>query len=196
MKTVRLPFDSLHPDPENTNTHNERNIEVIKNSLRQWGQYRAFVVQKHSEALGLEHVIVVGNGMYQAMTELGTFDTVAVEIRDLPDTERRALSIQDNKSSDLSEVDRDKLGDILRNLPVEDVLLTGFDKAELAEFDIRLDGELWGPGKDEDDQNVPGDADNIDVSFRVIVDCEDEQHQVELLERFEKEGLKCQALML
>ncbi len=152
MDVTRMALEDLNPDPENTNTHGERNIEVIKNSLRQWGQYRAYVVQKHSEALGLDNVIIVGNGMYEAMKELGTFSSVAVEVLDIPDEERRALSIQDNKSSDLSEFDEDKLGEMLRELPVENVLLTGFDKAELAEFDVKLDGDLWGPGADESDE--------------------------------------------
>jgi hypothetical protein len=33
------------------------------------------------------------------------------------------------------------------------------------------------------------------LAFRVIVDCLDEAHQTELLDRFKQEGLKCRALI-
>ena len=33
------------------------------------------------------------------------------------------------------------------------------------------------------------------LAFRVIVECESEEHQTELLDRFEAEGLKCKPLI-
>jgi hypothetical protein len=33
------------------------------------------------------------------------------------------------------------------------------------------------------------------LEYRIVIECRDEMHQVELIDRFEAEGLKCKPLM-
>lgn len=119
METVKVNLMNLNPDPKNTRKHDSQNLEVIKNSLKKFGQYRPFVVQK----TGM--VIRVGNGMYEAMMQLGWSEASAI-VMDITDAEATALSILDNKASDLSVFDEVRLAEILPTLPQDMMDLTGF----------------------------------------------------------------------
>lgn len=124
MNVVKINLAGLLPDPKNTRKHDRRNIDAIKESLRKFGQYRPFVVQRQGM------IIRVGNGMYQAMKELGWSDGDA-EIKDLTNDEAVALSIIDNRSSELAVWDDELLAKTLNELPSEYKTLTGFDDAEI-----------------------------------------------------------------
>lgn len=124
LETVVVKLSDLVPDPENTRIHDSHNIEVIKKSLEKFGQYRAFVVQKKGM------IIRVGNGMYEAMKQLGWKQASCV-IKDIDDEEAKALSIVDNKASDLSVFDNDRLSTVLSSMKKDSLNLTGFHGVEL-----------------------------------------------------------------
>lgn len=65
MQIKKVLLSQLVPDDKNARAHSKRNIEEVKKSLEQFGQHRAFVVQRSSNK------ILVGNGMYEAMRQLG-----------------------------------------------------------------------------------------------------------------------------
>jgi hypothetical protein len=50
------------------------------------------------------------------------------------------------------------------------------------------------PGDDEGDEDDAGPQLG-GLSYSIVVRCSDETHQGELLEKLEKEGLKCEALI-
>lgn len=124
MNICKVKLTELTPDPENTRIHDENNIKLIKQSLLEFGQYRPFVVQKDNM------MIRVGNGMYQAMKELG-WEEANCEIKDLTYEEATTLSILDNKSSDLSHFDDKKLVSVLGSFAKENLNLTGFNAVEI-----------------------------------------------------------------
>src|SRR5262245_36534392 len=73
-------------------------IEVIKQSLRRFGQVRPIVVQ-HSEGM-----ILAGNHTFMAAQELG-WDKIACVYVDLPDDEATAYMLMDNRSGDMATWD-------------------------------------------------------------------------------------------
>ena len=86
--TIRsIPLADLHPDPDNSRIHNRRNIDTIKKSLDEFGQYRKMVVRKS------DNLIVIGNGMYQAMKELG-WTEAECRIADLTEEQTRQIRYQ------------------------------------------------------------------------------------------------------
>ncbi len=123
MNLQKIKLSDLTPDPANTRIHDSHNIEVIKQSLEKFGQYRAFVVQKSSMT------IRVGNGMYEAMKQLGWTEGECL-IKDLSDSEATALSILDNKSSDMSVFDTIRVNAAIAALPDDLAALTGFSVSE------------------------------------------------------------------
>jgi len=134
MNLQKIKLADLKPDPKNTRIHDTHNIDIIKNSLSKFGQYRPFVVQKKGM------VIRVGNGMYQAMQELGWTEADA-EVKDLTDEEATALSIIDNRSAEVATWDEKLLADILKDMPKDFQALTGFDADEISKMLFENTGE-------------------------------------------------------
>lgn len=79
---------------------------------------------------------------------------------------------------------REVLADVKAALPdvFEAVRLPDLEKA----FN-RIHGEPTG--------DAPDQSDEVGEKFSIVVFCQDERHQVELLERLTKEGLECRALV-
>ena len=126
-KTTTIKISKLNPDPDNTKIHNKENIELIKSRLLKFGQYRPFVVQKN----GMR--IRIGNGMYQAMKDIGIKEAKAI-ILDIDDKEAVELSIGDNKASELGSFwDDEALSEIFKDLDL-DLDIIGFSENEIKEY--------------------------------------------------------------
>lgn len=108
MQIEKIPLSQLVPDDHNARRHDERNIAEVKKSLQQFGQHRAFVVQRGSNK------ILVGNGMYEAMRQLGWEEADVYFVDDDDATAvRRALA--DNRTAELAEWDTDVLAHLFDN---------------------------------------------------------------------------------
>jgi len=125
MKIVKLSLDEIFPDPDNQRDHSEQNLQIIENSLRELGQYRDFVIQKSN------HLIRVGNGMYAAMRRMNWQEKVSCVILDLTDDMGRALSVLDNRASELSCFDEVQLAEQLRALDDSIRKLCGYSPEEI-----------------------------------------------------------------
>jgi ParB-like chromosome segregation protein Spo0J len=44
MERKTLKLSELIPDPKNARVHDRRNLDLIKSSLKEFGQYRPFVL--------------------------------------------------------------------------------------------------------------------------------------------------------
>lgn len=143
IRSLAIPIDSLHPDPANARTHNQRNLDTIAASLARFGQRAPIVVQKEGM------VIRAGNGRFHAAKKLG-WTHIAALVIDEPSVDAAAFSIADNRSSELAEWDDESLAAILQSLPEESLPDTGFTQAE-------LDGILRGlaPEITEDESPEP-----------------------------------------
>ena len=100
----------------------------------------------------------------------------------------RLFAITDNRTSDLSEFDMSGLASVLATLKDENLDLDslGWDDKELAKI-LDLD-----PLDDDDNSASQKDMEYI---FKLVITCDDEDHQAALFERLRGEGLKCQMLM-
>ncbi len=170
MLIEQLPISSLSPDPANARRHPERNLEQIKASLRRFGQQKPIVVDA-------TNVVRAGNGTLAAAKAL-SWTTIAAVRSDLAKTELTAYAIVDNRSAELAEWDNEMLSAALADPAIGDL---GFN---LAEID-KLMGKIEEP---------PG-LEPAAEKWLVVVTCDDEAHQAELLERFAADGLKCKALL-
>ena len=133
-----LPLADLHPDPDNARIHNRRNIETIKKSLEQFGQYRKMIVRKS------DSLIVIGNGMYQAMKELG-WTEAECRIADLTEEQTRLMSILDNRAGDTS-VFKNSLGEMLKDFDPALRELCGFTEEDVAGLLAGINENMSGAG--------------------------------------------------
>jgi ParB-like chromosome segregation protein Spo0J len=173
MVTETVPIDGLTPDPANARVHSERNLSAIIASLRTFGQQKPIVVDSRG-------VVIAGNGTLEAAKRIGWTEISIVKTH-LDPTQATAFGIADNRTAELAEWD----DDVLRSL------LDSMDEDLLEVLDVD------GIAKDVFDKNEPSTRDlDIDaIQWRVVVEVRDEEHQAEVIEKLEREGLVCQPLM-
>ena len=96
LKIERVALESLHTDPANARSHNERNLDVIRGSLARFGQRKPIVVDRRGR-------ILAGNGTYDAARALG-WQEIDIVRTDLEGLEATAYAIADNRSAELAVV--------------------------------------------------------------------------------------------
>lgn len=121
-----VPIDTLHPDPDNVRVHPEKNLKAIRDSLSAFGQQKPLVVTREGK-------ILAGNGAWAAARQLG-WTHIGVQVSQLEGDQATAYAVSDNRSSDLSEWDEDKLSATLTALYEQALPLPGWDGADLEGF--------------------------------------------------------------
>jgi hypothetical protein len=175
----------LVADPENRRKHNPRNIGMVVDALQKVGAARSIVIDE-------DNVILAGNGVTEAAAEAGITrvrvvessgdEIIAVRRSGLTAEQKRSLAIYDNRTAELAEWNPEQLdADVLAGLDMK----PWFSEAELA----KLFKNAAKYGEESAGSQLGG------LEYRVVVDCTNEAHQVELLRRFEEEGMVCRALI-
>lgn len=134
-KTVAI--ETLTPYPGNAR---KGDLNVIKQSLREHGQYRTIVVQ---ESTGY---VLAGNHTYQAAVEEG-FTNIDATFVDVTDDQAKKIVLVDNRSNDLAEYDMTALAELLASLDTYEG--TGYEAQDVSDLLDSLAGG-FAPGKDVD----------------------------------------------
>lgn len=147
-------------DPDNVRVHDERNQEAIEQSLRNLGAGRSILIDS-------ENVVIGGNGVWDQAQKIGFpvriiesdgTELIAVKRTDLKsaDAKRKALAIADNRASDLSFFDDEKLRGMLDQCG-ELAVAAGYTQEEIA--------ELTATSEDSPEINSPEDPNAGEVPF-------------------------------
>jgi len=149
MPVRRAKLSELHADPANARQHDEKNLDAIAASLKQFGQVEPLVVQKSTGK------VIGGNGRMEVLRRQGQTECDIVEV-DVNDTQAVALGIALNRTSELGAWDDGTLAKLLESLPDADFAATGFSDDDLSELLDRLAPELV-----EEDEPPPPPADPV-----------------------------------
>jgi hypothetical protein len=106
---------------------------------------------------------------------------VTVELLDVNDDEARKLLLTIDPLAGLADADQEMLAELTRITEADSEVLDAFWKS-------LVDAPL-------ERNDAPGEMGESPAQFLVLITCRDEAHQVELLARFESEGLECRALL-
>lgn len=176
-KVERWPLDRLVPYARNARTHSEEQVAQIAAAIREWGWTNPILVD---EAGG----IIAGHGRVLAARTLGIDRVPVMVAAGWSEAQKRAYILADNKLAENAGWDRELLRLEVADLDAMgfDLALTGFSEADLRTISAP-------PNEPDTSSRMAG------LEYRIIVDCEDEAEQTELLDRFEREGLKCRALI-
>ena len=145
-----MKLSELKPDKRNARRHNERNIGMIADSLREVGAARSIVIDEDGN-------ILAGNGTVQAAKDAGLTklqvvevdgDTlVAVKRSGLTQEQKTRLAIADNRTAELAEWDES----VLKNLVAEEFDFDGlFTDAELEELLAKVNAPNFEPATAEE----------------------------------------------
>jgi len=150
---VLVSIKDLREDPANARMHPPRNMEVIKDSLKTYGQQKPIVVDKSG-------MVLAGNGTLRAVKELG-WEEVWVAISGLEGIDRVAYAIADNRSAELARWYDKALVRLLHSMQEQTAgLVTGFSSDDLQKLVSALGppGALLdiGQGTGEEDPALAG----------------------------------------
>lgn len=126
MKVIKKRLDDLKHPEKNVRIHSEQQIMELKRSLEKFGQTRALVVDENN-------VILIGNGLYEAMVSLGYQEASVYVKTELSENDKKKLMIADNKTYALGIDNLDTLNEFLEELQ-GDLDIPGYDEEILQQM--------------------------------------------------------------
>jgi DNA modification methylase len=112
LRALAVPVAEIQFDPANARVHDEKNLDAIKGSLAAYGQRKPVVVNQRTGYME------AGNGTLQGALALGWTHLAVVFVDDDPGT-ASGFSIADNRTSDLSTFDAEKLEALLADVDIK-----------------------------------------------------------------------------
>jgi ParB-like chromosome segregation protein Spo0J len=175
----RVRASALRPNPHNWRVHPQQQREALHGVLAEIGYADALLARPLPDGT-LELI----DGHLRAET---TPDMeVPVLVVDLDDAEAAKLLAVHDPLAAMAQADEEMLAQLLTDVETDNEalgrLLDQMGGASGEEFDTP-------PGDEPDEPDVP-------ELFQVVVECDGEEQQRELYERFAAEGLKCRLLNL
>lgn len=119
-----LAINDLTPYEKNARTHDEYQIEKLKNSLKEFGFINPVIIDENN-------MILVGHGRIMGAKELGIETVPCIRIKYLTDDQKKAYILADNKLSDLGGWDLDLLNEELISIDL-DMSMFGFDDIDIS----------------------------------------------------------------
>lgn len=168
------PIEAVRPHPRNPR---RGDVTAIARSIERNGWYGAIICQRSTG------YILAGNHRYQAAVKSGA-QSVPVCWIDIDDERALRILLADNRTSDLASNSEEDLALLLGELVGSSDGLAGTGYSE-----IDLEGLLG-----EEDASAFDQSGELTPGFEVIVTCDDESQQRELLDRLQREGFTCRAL--
>lgn len=113
------------------------------------------------------------------------------ERNDLTRSQAEQLAIADNKANEWAPWDDEKLPDVLSDMSLEDVEDLGFDSSDLE----KMADDAYGLGDTRPKRKGKGKKKVEDPGFSVVIECDSEERQLEVIEWAQSQELKCRALI-
>jgi len=173
MNIETVAIQDLQLDPNNARKHDKKNLDAIASSLKQFGQRKPIVITD-------DNIIVAGNGTVTAAKQLGWTDIKVVRVpKDWDANQVKAFALADNRTAELAEWDKDILASQIIDLQTD-----GWNTEQLG---------FW---ENEDAEPFDATEKPLQEKYEVVIECQNEVEQQNLLERFYGEGLKVRAVVL
>jgi ParB-like chromosome segregation protein Spo0J len=185
LEPLCVPIGNVSPLPGNPR---KGDVKAIREAIKKFGVHKPIVVRQTgiNEKGEKTGTVLAGNHTLVALRSMPT-DRVPVVWVDDDENTARGRALADNRVGELGDMDNDLLVEMLSFVTDDPDLFaaTGYTQADI---DKLLDaGEADMPGGDETGQ--------IHDAWAVLVTCESEDQQVEILERLQAEGLTVRAMV-
>jgi hypothetical protein len=187
VESVRL--GDLTPAPHNWRTHPADQRSAVVASIRELGLIEPLKARRLADG---RLQLWDGHLRLEELTAaLGPDALVPVLVTDLDDAEAKKANLLADPLAGMAEADAGKLDALLREVETGDPALA--DMLDGLAKDAGLLGGVGGDGHGDDGSG--GDAGEQPERFNVLIECDDEDQQAELLERLEAEGLRVRSLI-
>lgn len=141
MKTTTVSLADLKPLDRNPRKHSNLQLAELKRSVEMFGQIRPLVVDENN-------VVLAGNGLLIALTQLGWTKAEAYVVKDLSEADKKRLILADNKVAALGTDDYAVIEELIFELR-DDLNIPGFDDDVLrslvaAPAELKAIGDSYG----------------------------------------------------
>src|SRR5262245_41424250 len=174
----RVPAAQLQPNPRNWRTHPKAQQDALKGVLAEIGYADALLARQTAEG-GLMLI----DGHLRAETTPDAI--VPVLVLDVDDAEAAKILATLDPLSAMAGADAGKLNELLREVE------TGSET--LAQMLENLAADVGAIPAVEPE---PAPEQHLETKFAIIVNCDSEDEQRQLLEQFATQGLECRALVV
>jgi ParB/RepB/Spo0J family partition protein len=175
-----VAIESLKPWENNPRKNDGKPVAKVAESIKRFGFASPIIARKANGE------IIAGHTRWKAAKSLG-LDRVPVRYLDLDPTQSHLLALADNRAAQNATWDDEVLSAVLAELSRENVPLdaTGFDESELTRLLASMN----------DDLPEAAGLDDIPEQFSVVVKCNSEMEQAELLTRLQSDGYDVRAML-
>ena len=184
MNIYQIDIDKIIPYINNPR-NNEGAIDKVVSSIQEFGFKVPIVIDKNN-------VVVTGHTRLLASKKLGLKTVPCVIADDLSEAQIKAFRIADNKVSEYSKWDEELLKIELEQLEEMNFNLDTVD-IDYSDFDLEIDyiEDDFIEIKEREDL-----SDKVNSAYEIIIECDNEEEQEEMYNRFIEEGLRCRVLTL
>lgn len=131
LTIVKRKLSELKHPEINARMHPDKQIKELKRSIQKNGQTRLLVIDENN-------VIWIGNGLYQAMVELGMKDAHCLLKSGMSENDKKKMMMSDNRIFDLGVDDMSAFDQLLKELG-DDLDVPGYDEDLLRTLTADLD---------------------------------------------------------
>lgn len=120
LTIVKRKLSELKHPEINARMHPDKQIKELKRSIQKNGQTRLLVIDENN-------VIWIGNGLYQAMVELGMKEAHCLLKSGMSENDKKKMMMSDNRIFDLGVDDMSAFDQLLKELG-DDLDVPGYDE--------------------------------------------------------------------
>lgn len=134
MNIISMKLSDLKPLEKNVRRHYDNQIKEMIRSVKQFGQTRAIVIDE-------ENNILIGNGLYLALKEMGVEDVDCFRKDGLSEKEKKKLILTDNKVYSLGLDNYETINEFVNEIAMDgDFDIAGFDEEVIRQMTRDLEG--------------------------------------------------------
>lgn len=129
---VEIATKALRANPNNPRKHDDDQITRLAASLQRDGQTKPLLARRENQ------MIIAGHGVHQAAQLVG-LETLKVVLLDVDQPTADRIMLGDNRHSDQSTNDNERVVALLRGIDAADWMATGYSDTEVEKLFSKLD---------------------------------------------------------
>ena len=177
MKTQIMNISELQHPEKNVRKHPEKQLKELQRSIKMFGQIRPVIVDENN-------IILAGNGLTQALREMGETQVKVLKMSNLSEKDKIKLMLADNRTYSLGFDDHDNIFELLSQLD-GDFDVPGYDEELLEELlaedeEVEENLQNYGVLNKEEIQQFEGKTEEIQKKAETEPFVDKEEYEEEL----------------
>ena len=177
MKTQIMNISELQHPEKNVRKHPEKQLKELQRSIKMFGQIRPVIVDENN-------IILAGNGLTQALREMGETQVKVLKMSNLSEKDKIKLMLADNRTYSLGFDDHDNIFELLSQLD-GDFDVPGYDEELLEELlaedeEVEENLQSYGVLNKEEIQQFEGKTEEIQKKAETEPFVDKEEYEEEL----------------